>query len=164
MEGICAALNCQPGELLEWLPEDATLSGHLRHQESLPSETRTGGQPSSVILQHAQSEQNYVSTLALQRLTQHYQAILALAWQGFVEYGPGAVVFTDLATGPKLAFIEQHSLTDRYCIEAIEKNNPEVSAVVLYYQDLDYSRTDYSVLTLVGPKSPPECFALSYRA
>lgn len=164
LEGICEVLNCQPGELLEWVAEDQPLSGHLRRQESLGSTVREEPSSNAVILQHTQPSPKAVSTVTLQRLTQYYQPILALAWQGFVEYGPGAVVFTDLATGPKLAFVEQQNLTDPHCIGAIEQNNPEVSAVVLYYKDADYSRTDYGVLTLIGPKSPPECFALSYRA
>jgi len=164
LEGICDALNCQPGDLLEWVPEDKPLYAHLRRQESLPQDDRGQEASNAVILHHAQPSPRAISTVALQRLTQYYQPILALAWQGFAEYGPGAVVFTDLATGPKLAFVEKQNLTDQHCIEAITQNNPEASAVVLYYKDSDYSRTDYGVLTLVGPKSPPECFALSYQA
>ena len=164
LEGICEVLNCQPGDLLEWVPEDKPLYAHLRRQESLSNDAREGDPSNAVILQHAQPSPRAISTVTLQRLTQYYQPILALAWQGFLEYGPGAVVFTDLVTGPKLAFVEKQNLTDQHCIDAIVQNNPEVSAVVLYYKDSDYSRTDYGVLTLVGPKSPPECFALSYKA
>lgn len=165
LEGICEVLNCQPGELLEWVAEDKPLYGYMRRQESLSNDASEAAAASNaVILQHAQATPRAVSMVTLQRLTQYYQPILALSWQGFAEYGPGAVVFTDLATGPKLAFVEQQNLTDQHCIGAIEQNNPEVSAVVLYYKDADYSRTDYGVLTLIGPKSPPECFALSYKA
>jgi DNA-binding Xre family transcriptional regulator len=163
LEGICAALQCQPGELLEWLPGDRTLRGSVLSQEALPAKTNEGAY-NSVIVQHDRQELNPVSKVALQRLTQYYQPILSLAWQGYMEYGLGAVVFTDLDGGPKLAFIERQNLTDRNCLEAIDQNDPEASAVVLYYKSLDYSSPDYTLLTLTGPKSPPECFAFNYKS
>lgn len=163
LEGICAALNCQPGELLEWVGEK------LDRRESLLSKRLSVGHrsdaapPPPVIVQHTSQDLHNVSAMALQRLTRYYQSILALAWQGYLEYGPGAVIFTDLEAGPKLAFIEQQNLVDANCIKAIDQTDPEVSAVVLYYKDADYSSTDYSILTLTGPKTPPECFAFNYK-
>jgi DNA-binding Xre family transcriptional regulator len=161
LEGICDALQCQPGELLEWIPGDAPGRQSVLSQEALPA---AGAELSnSVIVQYDRQESNPVSKVTLQRITQYYQPILALAWQGYREYGVGAVVFTDLANGPKLSFIERQNLTDRNCLDAIDQNDPELSAVVLYYESPDYSSSDYTLLTLTGPKTPPECFAFSYR-
>ncbi|WP_081972596.1 helix-turn-helix domain-containing protein [Leptolyngbya sp. KIOST-1] len=162
LEGICAALQCQPGELLVWVPEEVPLPGSVLSQDVAPPVGESVPY-SSVIVQQSQLDQRNISKLALQRLTQHYQTILALAWRGYMEYGPGAVVFTDLDDGPKLAFIERQNLTDRNCLDAIDQLDPKLSAVVLYYETLDYTSSDYDLLTLTGPKSPPECFALSYR-
>ncbi|PSR17297.1 hypothetical protein C8255_13390 [filamentous cyanobacterium CCP3] len=162
LEGICAALQCQPGELLVWVPEELPLPGSVLSQD-VASSASEATSPSSVVVQHFQRDLRNISKVTLQQVTQHYQAILALAWQGYMEYGDGAVVFTDLEGGPKLAFIERQNLADRNCLEAVDRNDPELSAVVLYYKDLDYSSSDYTLLTLTGPKSPPECFAFSYR-
>jgi DNA-binding Xre family transcriptional regulator len=163
LEGICAALRCQPGELLEWVPGDLPMQGSVLSQDAR-SATAEFATQNSVIVQHSQQDMRNVPKVTLQRLTQYYQAILALSWQGYVEYGLGAVVFTDLDGGPKLAFIERQNLTDRTCLEAIDQNDPEASAVLLYYKDQDYSSPDYTLLTLTGPKSPPECFALSFKS
>lgn len=162
LEGICAALQCQPGELLEWISGDRPLRGSVLSQEVLPANASTDVY-NSVIVQHARQELSPISKITLQRLTQYYHPILALAWQGYMEFGLGAVVFTDLDSGSKLAFIERQNLTDRSCLEAIDQNDPEASAVVLYYKSLDYSSSDYTLLTLTGPKSPLECFAFSYK-
>lgn len=164
LEGICAALNCQPGDLLEWIPShqpslDANLS-----QEGVSASRVSATDVESVIVQQASQNFETVSPFRLKRLIQYYQPILALAWRGSVEYGPGAVVFTDLLDGPKLSYVEKECLEDIECVNAVESTNPEVSAVVLYYEGPDYSTSNYGVLILTGPKSPPECFALSYKS
>jgi putative transcriptional regulator len=163
LEGICDALQCQPGELLEWVSGDMPLRGSVLNQEVLPLGARESMLQNSVIVQHDQQGLSTVSKVTLQRLTQYYQPILALAWQGYMEFGLGAVVFTDLDSGPKLSFVERQNLSDRSCLEAIDQNDPETSAVLLYYKSLDYSSSNYTLLTLTGPKSPPECFAFNYK-
>lgn len=161
LEGICAALHCQPGELLEWVAEELPLDGSVLNHDLVFEGTDQVDRLGSVVVQHAQQDPVSISNVTLQRLTEYYQPILALAWQGYREYGLGAVVFTDLAQGPKLSYIERHNLSDRYCLNAIDQHNPNMSAVVLYYKSSDYAASDYTVMTLTGPKSPPECFRAS---
>jgi putative transcriptional regulator len=163
LEGICAALNCQPGELLEWVaPYQAVpLSSAKLKDPTVEEESNLGLE--SVIVQQAFQNFDAVPAVTLKSIVRHYYSILALSWRGYVEYGRGAVVFTDLSDGPKLAYVEQEGLEDIDCINAIDRSDPETSAVVLYYESPDYSTGNYSVLILTGPKSPPECFALSYK-
>ena len=163
LEGICAALNCQPGELLEWVPVHQPNFDPNLNQATSSAQRETVTEVDPVIVQQASQHFGAMSPYSLKRLVQYYHPVLALAWRGFAEYGPGAVVFTDLSDGPKLAYIEKEGLEDIDCLQAVEKNDPEASAVVLYYEDSDYSTSDYNVLILTGPKSPPECFALSYK-
>ena len=160
LEGICATLRCQPGDLLEWVADGSKPSTPMG-QDALVAGASSSTQ-SPIVVPHTPQTLRNVSRSALQRLTQYYQPILALAWQGYREFGSGAVVFTDLEGGPKLAYVERLNLTDRSCLEAVDQNDPEVSAVVLYYKDQDYASADYTLLTLTGPKTPPECFAFHY--
>jgi putative transcriptional regulator len=160
LEGICATLRCQPGDLLEWVAEGEQSEAAL--SQVLTGSGVSNGPSNPIVVPHTPQALRNVSRSALQRLTQYYQPILALAWQGYREFGPGAVVFTDLEPGPKLAYVERLDLSDRSCLEAVDQNDPEVSAVVLYYKDQDYSSADYTLLTLTGPKTPPECFAFDY--
>lgn len=159
LEGICAVLGCQPGELLEWVPSSQvaeTVVQNVMIYAGVPQTPLTG----QVVVQGSPTEFSNMSKQALQRLTQFYQQVLALAWQGYKEFGPGAVIFTDLEEGPRLAYLEKDKLSNPNCHYVIEKSRPEVSAVVLYYRTDDYSTSDYEILTLTGPKSPPECYAL----
>ncbi len=155
LEGICATLRCQPGDLLEWVADGAKPG-------TLLSQAPSSSTQSPIVVPHTPQTLHNVSRSALQRLTQYYQSVLALAWQGYREFGPGAVIFTDLEGGPKLAYVERLNLTDQSCLEAVDHNDPEISAVVLYYRNPDYSSADYTLLTLTGPKTPPECFAFDY--
>jgi putative transcriptional regulator len=163
LEGICAALNCQPGELLEWVPSHQPVPASRANPEDTTIKKEPALDLESVIIQQASQNFDAVPVVTLKSVVRHYYSILALSWRGYVEYGRGAVVFTDLSDGPKLAYVEREGLEDIDCINAIDRNNPETSAVVLYYEGLDYSTGNYSVLILTGPKSPPECFALSYK-
>jgi len=129
LNGICMALSCQPGDLLEWVPD-----GSMEWTES----------PQQV----------------MSKLVKSCDQILALSWKGYKHYGPGAVVYTDNPDEPEIAYIERSKLSDPDCLITINNNRPEVSAVVLYYPDRDYDASDYQILTLNGPKSPPECYAL----
>lgn len=138
LNGICAALNCQPGDLLEWVPDEA---------ETPVLEDA----PAVAAPQHL-----------MQKIAKYCDQILALSWKGYKHYGPGAVVFTEADDGPEIAYIERKRLFDPDCLGAIANNRPEDSAVVLYYPDRAYDRSDYDVFTLTGPHSPPECHAMLY--
>ena len=160
LEGICAALECQPGELLEWVPDaestfDAMLQRvKIRHQvptaEALPA---IAIQPAAIGGRLKVVPQEVFRTLA-----KFCDQVLALSWQGYKQYGLGAVIYINKEDGPEIAYIEQDKLPDPNSRYVIAQNRPEVSAVVLYYYGSDYDLDDYDVFTLTGPKSPPECY------
>lgn len=129
LNGICTALACQPGDLLEWISDDGA------ELEPLPHEV-------------------------MRKLARYCDRILALSWKGYRHYGPGAAVYTDMDDGPEIAYIERDRLSDPDCVAAINNNRPELSAIVLYYDGNDYDNSSYTICTLTGPKSPPECYAL----
>ncbi|HEY9620846.1 MAG TPA: helix-turn-helix transcriptional regulator [Crinalium sp.] len=138
LNGICAALKCQPGDLLEWVPDEVEVA--------TPEPAIASAAP-----QHL-----------MQKVAKYCDQILALSWKGYRHYGPGAVVFTEQPDGPEIAYIERKRLSDPDCLMAIANNRPEASAVVLYYDDGNYDRSDYEVFILTGPHSPPECYAMLY--
>jgi DNA-binding Xre family transcriptional regulator len=143
LNGICAALNCQPGDLLEWVPDEVNAP--------VADAAATQGLSTTATPQHL-----------MQKVAKYCDQILALSWKGYKHYGPGAVVFTDTTDGPEIAYIERKRLFDPDCLVAIANNRPEDSAIVLYYPDRNYDRSDYDVFTLTGPHSPPECHAMVY--
>lgn len=157
LEGICAALGCQPGELLQWegsagvaIDASAVLGGD-RYGDSVAVNRN------AVLVERSMADQyKAMPKTALQRLNEFYPQILALAWRGYQQYGAGAVVFTDSGEGVQIAYVEQGNLADPGCVQAIEQTRPELAAVVLYYPSSDYTGQDYEVLKLTGAKTPPE--------
>lgn len=139
LNGICAALNCQPGDLLEWVSDDAP--------------------PAQVDEPIASAPSHHL----MQKVAKYYDQILALSWKGYKHYGPGAVVFTEMPDGPEIAYVERKRLVDPGCLVAIANSRPEESAVVLYYRDRNYDQSDYDLFTLTGPHSPPDCYAMLYN-
>ncbi len=144
LNGICAVLRCQPGDLLEWVPEGV--------ERGVDSSEPRAVSPTPVWDVAAQR--------SLGSLTQFCDQIMALSWKGYKYYGPGAVVYTDKPTGPEIAYVERNVLSDPECLVAISHNRPEMAAVVLYYYDDNYDAGNYTIFTLTGTKSPPECYAL----
>ncbi|MBE9078534.1 helix-turn-helix domain-containing protein [Romeria aff. gracilis LEGE 07310] len=149
LEGICIALGCQPGELLERVSELGEPTVGIVPQGVLPAPV--------LVQNNGVNAHGAISQAPLQRLTQFYPQILALSWRGYRQFGPGAIIFTALRDGGQIAYVEKDKLSDPNCRRIIEQNRPEISAVVLYYKSDDYSTGDYEILTLTGPKSPPEC-------
>lgn len=137
LDGICAVLQCQPGDLLEWVPDGGELLEWVADS----------------------SESQAVPKQMLNRLTKFCDQILALSWKGYIQFGRGAVIYTEKVDGPEIAYIERERLSDPECYQAIDNNRPERAAVVLYYYDSDYETSDYSVFILTGSKTPPECYA-----
>ncbi|PSN05830.1 hypothetical protein C7271_02055 [filamentous cyanobacterium CCP5] len=164
LAGICEALNCQPGELLEWIPESTASPRAVVNNLAIRRSSDSAATSQPVLVQHAVSnDYPALPRQALTRLTQFCQEILALSWQGNRLYGPGAVVFSDLKEGPQIAYVEKDKLVDPDCLFVIEQNRPELNAVVLYYSGDGYDTDDYELLTLTGPQSPPECFVSLYQ-
>lgn len=164
LEGICEALGCQPGELLEWVPDAIASPPAVVNNMAIrrPPDAVPSSQP--VLVQRAvASDYPTLPSQTLKRLTDFYQQILALSWQGRKLYGPGAVIFSDLGDGPQIAYVEKDKLSDPNCQYVIDQNRFDLSAVVLYYDDDDYETDNYELLTLTGPKTPPECFAALYQ-
>jgi putative transcriptional regulator len=126
LNGICAALGCQPGELLEWVPDE--------------------------------DEQTISARRALQSLAQFHDQILALSWKGYRQFGPGAVTYINQPDGPEIGYLERDRLPDAECFRVVNATRPEHSAIVLYFYGNDYDTSNYSLFTLSGPKSPPDCY------
>jgi putative transcriptional regulator len=156
LEGICQLLQCQPGDLLEWAAPSAAPWGDAGFRQA--SEAHKGDAQSVLVERNPSEAYKVMAKAALQRLTAFHAQILALSWRGYKQYGPGVVVFTDLPEGAQIAYLEKAHLADLSCQEAVERNRPELSAVVLYYQSSDYSGSDYEILTLTGPRNPPEYY------
>lgn len=156
LEGICAALGCQPGDLLEWVGVSDKPLGLSRRNLDVSSRSTT--ETHAPVLVERSSVDNYraMSKAALQRLNDFYPQILALSWRGYKQFGPGAVVVTDSEEGLQIAYIEKDMLSDPGCWQAIEQTRPDLAAVVLYYQNQNYEAGDYEVLRLTGATTPPE--------
>lgn len=146
LNGICAALKCQPGDLLEWAPEGSELLERIAKPESAPELVET------LTIQP-------VSRQVLSNLSRFYNQIVALSREGYSIYGPGAVVYTEKITGPEIAYIERHRLSDPNCHRAIDSSQPGISVVVIYYPTENYDTNNYIIFTLTGPNSPPDFFA-----
>lgn len=163
LEGLCEALACQPGDLLEWVGAKGhpVLSG-LSNRSAYPmSLSDTLGQ--GVLIERSTIDQvKALSKTLLQRLNEFHVQILALSWLGYQQYGPGAVVVTDTPEGVQIAYVERERLADQGCRQAIDQTRPELSAVVLYYPNSDYTSSDYEVLRLTGSHSPPNCYRSLY--
>lgn len=158
LEGICQLLQCQPGDLLEWSAPSAVpwIDSSLGRIEA-----GQHGTPQSVLVErNPAAAYKVMPKAALQRLNAFHAQILALSWRGYKQYGPGVVVFTDLPEGAQIAYLEKAHLDDVSCRNAVDRNRPELSTVVLYYQSNDYSGSDYEILTLTGPRNPPEYYRL----
>ncbi|WP_309224552.1 helix-turn-helix transcriptional regulator [Halomicronema sp. CCY15110] len=156
LEGICLALQCQPGELLEWVQPASQQVQSIPRLVDAASSTISDS-PSAVLVERSQVDSySAMSKAALQRLNEFYPQILALSWRGYRQFGPGAVVVTDADEGLQIAYVEQKTLSDPGCHAAVERTRPELAAVVLYYQSQSYDAEDYEVLRLTGPKTPPE--------
>lgn len=153
LDGICSVLKCQPGDLLEWVPDGGSLltwvaaPPELPEQVSYPEPAMDGDEPETVPQE------------VLDNLTKFCDRILALAWEGYMQYGVGAIIYTEKRSGPEIAYIERNHLSDPDCHRAIDNNNPEKSAIVLYYYDESYDTGNYSIFILTGPTSPPDCYA-----
>ncbi len=165
LEGICQILGCQPGELLEWVPDveqgaPAVSAVPVNAVQVYPNPPRPAPQGSILIQQSGVATPSPLPQAVLRRLTEFCQQVLALSWQGYRTYGPGAVIFTDHIEGPQIAYLERDKLSDPRCRQVVEHNRPEHGAVVLYYYTADYDSGEYEMLTLQGPKSPPDCYSL----
>jgi putative transcriptional regulator len=160
LEGICQILGCQPGELLEWVPDVEQGAPAVNAVQVYPNPPRPAPQGSILIQQSGVATPSPLPQAVLRRLTEFCQQVLALSWQGYRTYGPGAVIFTDHIEGPQIAYLERDKLSDPRCRQLVEQNRPEHGAVVLYYYTADYDSGEYEMLTLQGPKSPPDCYSL----
>lgn len=145
LDGICSVLECQPGDLLEWVPGGEIL-------EWLADERITLAQDSS------SDEEQAVPKQVFNALTKFCDRILALSWEGYTKYGAGAVVYIEKPKGPEIAYIERSRLSDPDSLRAIDSNRQEEAAVVIYYYDSNYDTENYSILILTGSSSPPECY------
>ncbi|MBF2034287.1 MAG: helix-turn-helix transcriptional regulator [Leptolyngbyaceae cyanobacterium T60_A2020_046] len=158
LEGICAALNCQPGDLLEWhgtaVPGGMPPAGRGADWEMEEASIA----PSASVLIERSTGDDYraMQKVVFQRLAEFHPQILALSWQGYRQYGPGAVVFSDFQAGAQIAYVEIENLSDPACRQAVQRNRPERSAVVLYYQGDNYAANDYEILVLTGALTPPD--------
>lgn len=148
LNGICEVLKCQPGDLLEWVADRVNVLKSVADstERAEPAEYSDTAQ--------------VVPKPVLNNLTKFCDQILALSWRGYRQYGPGAVVFTEKLDGPEIAYIEKEKLSSPDCYQAVDNNRPEISAIVLYYYDENYNTNSYSIFTLTGPNSPPECYSL----
>jgi len=90
---------------------------------------------------------------AFENLKQCRNKILGLAWQGQMMYGPGVIHFQEAEDGGNIGYLQRQSISDPEVLQVLDRNDPRLSAVVLY----DYSGW-YDVLTLSGPQKPPECY------
>ena len=147
LNGICTVLKCQPGDLLEWVPEGGDLLEWVAD----------GGQPAEQV--RAPGTQ-VVPRRVLNNVSRFCDEILSLFWEGYRLYGPGAVIYTEKQAGPEIAYVERDKLSDPNCHYAIDNNRPETSAVVLYYPDENYETNNYIIFTLTGPKSPHDSYTL----
>ncbi len=152
LDGICAVLQCQPGDLLEWVPDGGSLLTWAAATPELPERVAYPDPVSDA------AESETVPQEVLDSLTKYCDRILALAWEGHIQYGVGAVIYTEKRSGPEIAYIEKKLLSDPDSHRAIDNNNPEKSAVVLYYYDESYDTGNYSIFILTGPTSPPDCY------
>ena len=159
LEGICQILGCQPGDLLEWVPDVAKEAPAVNAVQMSANPPRPVPQGSILIQQGGGATLSPLPQAVLRRLSEFCQQVLALSWQGYRTYGPGAVIFTDHIEGPKIAYLERNQLSDPLCRQLVEQNRPEHGAVVLYYYTADYDSGEYEMLTLQGPKSPPDCYS-----
>jgi putative transcriptional regulator len=150
LNGICEVLNCQPGDLLEWVADTSNLLEWVADsRESLEPIRATGTTDAQIVPRRV-----------LNNVSRFCDEILSLFWQGHNLYGPGAVIYTEKPTGPEIAYVEREKLSDPNCHSAIDHNHPETSAVVLYYPSESYDTNNYIIFTLTGPKSPPDSYTL----
>lgn len=156
LEGICTALGCQPGDLLELADGVEQRLGLARQRVDVSG--RSPSNSHAPVLVERSSIDNYqaMPKAVLQRLNEFHPQILALAWRGYQQFGAGAVVVTDADEGFQIAYIEKDMLSDPGCRRAIEQTRPDLAAVVLYYQTQNYEDNDYEVLRLTGAATPPE--------
>lgn len=163
LDGICAILQCQPGDLLEWLPDSVSLETLAKDSLKILSPADRPAPP-AIALQPSlnRDRQKVVPPEVFQAIAQYCDQALALAWLGYRQYGPGAVIYIQKADGPEIAYIESDKLPDPEAQAVIAQNQPTEAAVLLFYYSDDYDSGDYDVFTLSGPKSPPECYGLIY--
>ncbi len=90
---------------------------------------------------------------AFANLKQYRDQILGLAWQGFLQYGVGAIHFQETEDDGTINYIQRQNVSDPEVLQVIDRNDPQLSAVVLY----DYNGW-YDILTLSGSRKPQECY------
>ncbi|MBD2093375.1 hypothetical protein H6F67_26370 [Microcoleus sp. FACHB-1515] len=86
-------------------------------------------------------------------LKQHRDRILGLAWLGYLKGGTGAILYTPIKDGGNIDYIQRSRIDDAEVRQMLDQNNPQRAAVVLYSHG-----NSYTIVTLLGPKSPPECY------
>lgn len=87
-------------------------------------------------------------------MKQYRDRVLGLAWLGYLNQGSGAIRLIKTRDGETIDYIPRRLINYVEVGKIVDENNPEFAAVVLYGQD-----DRYTILTLSGPKTPPECYA-----
>lgn len=165
LEGICAALQCQPGDLLEWVADEEDAFDEILQSVKMRHAMPAADVPPAIAIQRASAthRRQVVPQAVFKTIAQFCDQILALSWQGYKHYGPGAVLYINKEDGPEIAYLEQDQLPSLEHRQIVAQNRPELAAVVLYYYSSDYDVDDYDIFTLTGSKSPPECYGTFQR-
>ncbi|MBG1271021.1 hypothetical protein [Nostoc sp. WHI] len=90
----------------------------------------------------------------LQKLTDDRDIILGFSWKSYLKDGLGAVILRAVEDGEEIKYRAKNKIDDFKDLKIVEENNPNLAAVVFAY----YGKGEYLVTTLIGPKTPPECY------
>jgi hypothetical protein len=92
-------------------------------------------------------------TRILQKLKEEQDTILGFFWKNYLEHGNGAVIVRALEDAKEIKYRPEDEISDYKDLKVVQENNPDISAVVFVY-----FKNEYLVTTLIGPKTPPDCY------
>lgn len=90
----------------------------------------------------------------LQKLNDERDTILGFFWKNYLTQGNGAVIIRAVEDEVQITYRPQDKINDYKDLKIVLGNDPNIGAVVFAY----FKKNEYLVTTLIGPKTPPECY------